>query len=181
MEFHLLLLIIAAAALLLRLWFRPPGFYRRRRHQRKQASARRVIERIATIPEPGRRLAYLRKIDPLVFEELILEAFERRGHQVIRNERYTGDGGIDGQVIMRGQLYLVQAKRYGLHVRRQHILDFARLLEQRQCPGLLCHTGRTGEFGRTLNKTHEYLTIISGQRLLDLLQVPSPTAARARA
>ncbi|WP_192840691.1 restriction endonuclease, partial [Enterobacter hormaechei] len=43
---------------------------------------------------------YLRKIDPFVFEELLLEGFEAHGFRTIRNKRYTGDGGIDGQVII---------------------------------------------------------------------------------
>lgn len=180
MDFRLLLLG-AFALLVCALLFRPAGYYRRRRHLRKQRAARRVLERIAQFERPERSIGYLRKIDPLVFEELILEAFERRGHQVHRNARYTGDGGIDGRVVMRGQLYLVQAKRYAKHVSRQHILQFAEMLERRNCPGFFCHTGRTGQFGRELNKTHPYLTIISGQRLLELLQVPSPASPRSQA
>ncbi|MCS5932703.1 restriction endonuclease [Klebsiella pneumoniae subsp. pneumoniae] len=33
-----------------------------------------------------------------MFEELLLEGFEAHGFRTIRNKRYTGDGGIDGQV-----------------------------------------------------------------------------------
>ncbi|HIG4575661.1 TPA: restriction endonuclease, partial [Klebsiella pneumoniae] len=85
---------------------------RRRRHERKQASAVRVIDKINTFPHFGQKIAYLRKIDPFVFEELLLEGFERRGFEVIRNRRYTGDGGIDGRVKIDGQTWLIQAKRY---------------------------------------------------------------------
>ncbi|MEX6059375.1 restriction endonuclease [Enterobacter hormaechei] len=42
------------------------------------------------------KINYLRKIDPFVFEELLLEGFEAHGFRTIRNKRYTGDGGIDG-------------------------------------------------------------------------------------
>ncbi len=54
--------------------------------------ARCVIDKY--VPHFGQKIAYLRKIDPFVFEELLLEGFERRGFEVIRNRRYTGDGGL---------------------------------------------------------------------------------------
>ncbi|WP_131469985.1 hypothetical protein [Xanthomonas citri] len=56
---------------------------RERRHRRRQDQARRVLAKINTIPLMPQRLAYLRKIDPLTFEELLLETFERRGYRVI--------------------------------------------------------------------------------------------------
>ncbi|HHX8430837.1 TPA: hypothetical protein ACVO1V_002940 [Legionella pneumophila] len=43
--------------------------------------------------QPSRFFAYIRTIDPFVFEELILIAFKSRGLKVIHNKRYTGDGG----------------------------------------------------------------------------------------
>ena len=62
-------------------------------------------------------MKYLRKINPYVFEELLLLAFERRGMRVIRNSRYSGDGGLDGQVLIDGERWLIQAKRYGRTIR----------------------------------------------------------------
>lgn len=53
-------------------------------------------------------IAYLRRIDPLVFEELVLSALARRGYAILRNERYSGDGGIDGRVWINGQCRLIQ-------------------------------------------------------------------------
>ncbi len=35
------------------------------------------------------KINYLRKIDPFVFEELLLEGFEAHGFRTIRNKRYT--------------------------------------------------------------------------------------------
>ncbi|WP_228703482.1 restriction endonuclease [Klebsiella pneumoniae] len=69
---------------------------RKRRHKRKQQQARRVLAKIQTLPAFGYKIAYLRKIDPFTFEELLLEGFESHGFSIIRNKRYTGDGGIDG-------------------------------------------------------------------------------------
>ena len=90
---------------------------RERRHARLQEKARRVLIKINTIPNMPQRLAYLRKIDPLAFEELLLETFERRGFKVTRNTHYSGDGGVDGIVTLHGERFLVQAKRYGKHIR----------------------------------------------------------------
>ncbi|MCC8534674.1 restriction endonuclease [Xanthomonas phaseoli] len=159
------LLILAALAISRAL--RPSA--RERRHRRRQDQARRVLEKINTIPLMPQRLAYLRKIDPLTFEELLLEAFERRGYSVERNTHYTGDGGIDGAVVINDTRYLLQAKRYGKHINRAHIVAFAQLLEARGCRGIFIHTGRTGAGARDLASINPNLTIISGQRLLDFL------------
>ncbi|WP_153785324.1 restriction endonuclease [Pseudomonas sp. EMN2] len=150
--------------------------WKRRRHRRKQMTARRVFEKLATIPHPGQKLVYLRQIDPLVFEELVLEAFERRGHEVFRSASYSGDGGVDGRVSVRGRPYLVQCKRYSKHISKQHVLAFAAILDRRQVHGLFCHTGRTGEFSRDFHKQHPYLTIISGEKLVNLLTLPSTSS-----
>ena len=53
--------------------------------------------KIQTLPAFGYKIAYLRKIDPFTFEELLLEGFESHGFRTIRNKRHTGDGGIDGR------------------------------------------------------------------------------------
>ncbi|MCT8308744.1 restriction endonuclease (plasmid) [Xanthomonas translucens pv. translucens] len=165
------------AALVIASALRPKA--RERRHRRRQDQARRVLAKINTIPLMPQRLAYLRKIDPLTFEELLLEAFERRGYRVERNTHYTGDGGVDGAVYLNGTRYLLQAKRYRKHVNRAHIIAFAQLLETRGCRGIFIHTGRTGAGTRELAAANPNLTIISGQRLLDLLN--SGGAAKALA
>lgn len=146
---------------------RPRG--RARRHKRKQAQARRVLNVIASISSPAQRLSYLRKIDPYTFEELLLEAMERSGHEVTRNHSYSGDGGIDGRVVIAGQRHLVQAKRYKGYVSAAHVREFAAMLDQLRIKGLFCHTGRTGGASLAAYRGHPYLTIVSGQRLLDLL------------
>ncbi|WP_248844390.1 restriction endonuclease [Escherichia coli] len=45
-----------------------------------------------------------------------MEGFESHGFRTIRNKRYTGDGGIDGQVKCGKHRYLIQAKRYRGHI-----------------------------------------------------------------
>lgn len=63
------------------------------RHRHYRRKAERVMAQLSSLPEGGAGVKYLRKINPYVFEELLLLAFERRGMRVIRNSRYSGDGG----------------------------------------------------------------------------------------
>ncbi len=77
-----------------------------------------------------------------MFEELLLEGFEAHGFRTIRNKRYTGDGGIDGGVIIGKYRYLIQAKRYRGHIALQHVQEFEKLLKRHNCRGLFCHTGK---------------------------------------
>lgn len=142
---------------------------RQRRHQRYQNTAQRVLSRLKELNDDGQRLVYLRKINPYVLEELLLTAFERQGHTVIRSPSYSGDGGIDGQVIIDGVTWLIQAKRYGRSINPQHVQAFIRLLVSRNQPGFFIHTGRTGPASRALSRNCAQLRIISGQQLLDLL------------
>lgn len=138
-------------------------------HLWRRHAAKRVITKLQQIEGFGPRLAYLRKIDPFVFEELVLEGFERRGCKVKRNKRYTGDGGIDGRFWIKGQLYLVQAKRYSGHVSAAHLRDFCRLVDRQRCRGIFVHTGRTGKMAREISESHAGVTILSGDILLKLL------------
>ncbi|MBV6695175.1 restriction endonuclease [Serratia quinivorans] len=141
----------------------------RRRHRRYQAMAARVLQRLPQLAGDAQRLTYLRKINPYVFEELLLLACERRGHPVKRNASYSGDGGLDGQVIIDGKKYFIQAKRYGRTITPSHIQDFGALLLKSRCEGFFIHTGRTGHLSRALLQNHTHVHLVSGQRLLDLL------------
>ncbi|AQL46181.1 restriction endonuclease [Salmonella enterica subsp. enterica serovar 4,[5],12:i:-] len=164
-------LLLAALFILvmLRLSFRQREKASVRRHRRYQAAAARVLEKLGTLPGDGQRMRYLRKINPYVFEELLLLALERQGLTVVRNASYSGDGGTDGQVIIDDECWLIQAKRYSRAITPTHIRDFDQLLEQRTCCGFFIHTGRTGHMSRAVCSTSPRLFIISGQRLLDLL------------
>ncbi|EMH4109475.1 restriction endonuclease [Serratia marcescens] len=140
-----------------------------RRHRRYQAMAARVLERLPQLAGDAQRLTYLRKINPYVFEELLLLACERQGHPVKRNASYSGDGGLDGQVIIDGKKYFIQAKRYGRTITPSHIQDFGALLLKSRCEGFFIHTGRTGHLSRALLQNHPHVHLVSGQHLLDLL------------
>lgn len=49
-----------------------------RRHRRYRKTAQRVLGRLPQLSSDGARLSYLRKINPYVFEELLLLALENR-------------------------------------------------------------------------------------------------------
>ena len=156
-----------------RCWFLP------RSHRRRIRQARRVLKKIRPwLGEPNgaaRVFGYLRKVDPLTFEELVLHSFVDMGWRVKRGTRYSGDGGIDGHVRCPGNPYwiAVQCKRYSNAINPRHVRDFASLVFPRH--GFFVHTGRTGDQSRAAATG---VVFISGQRLADLvaghLEFPSP-------
>ncbi|HFF9493199.1 restriction endonuclease [Serratia marcescens] len=162
-------LIVLFVAVMLGLNCRGRETASRRRHRRYQATATRVLARLPLLGGDGQRLAYLRKINPYVFEELLLLAFERQGYAVIRNTSYSGDGGLDGQVIIEGKTFLIQAKRYGRAITPSHIKSFGELLLHHHCQGFFIHTGRTGQLSHALLQNHPLVHLVSGQKLLALL------------
>ena len=138
------------------------------RHQRNIARANRVLEKLDTFESEVAKIAYLRKINPFVFEELLLSAFLRKGCKVERNKRYTGDGGIDGKVIYKGQTYLVQAKRYTGHINPNHVYAFEDTISASGAKGgFFVHTGRTS---KSIFVKYPELHIVSGQKLLNLIR-----------
>ncbi|WP_420808413.1 restriction endonuclease [Brenneria alni] len=142
-----------------------------RRHRRYHNRAERLLKKLPTLAGDAQRLSYLRRVNPYVFEELLLLAMERQGLKIIRNASYSGDGGIDGQVFIEGQRWLIQAKRYSRAIDPAHVEAFSALLVQHRCGGLFIHTGRTGDKSRQHASSNNNipLYIISGQRLLALV------------
>lgn len=141
-------------------------------HRRNVRKSRRVLRVVRHFREPGlagRCLSYLRQVDPLVFEEVVMSALEDAGLLVLRNRSYTGDGGIDGVVWNpRGGWLAVQAKRYRVHICRGHLRDFGGAIQRMNFDGgVFVHTGRTGagayEFLRDSG-----IILLSGDRLLKL-------------
>ncbi|MBQ8189306.1 MAG: restriction endonuclease [Lachnospiraceae bacterium] len=155
-------------ALFAGIWF---YLFREKRHQWYIRRAKQIYHKINygnNGYSPAQLLMYLRHINPYVFEELLLYAFQCKGYKIIRNKRYSGDGGIDGQVVIDGYRIPIQAKRYASYIKRGHIAAFAHIIEQKRKPyGLFIHTGRTGKTSGTTS--YPTVRIISGRRLLDLL------------
>lgn len=142
---------------------------RNTKHRRNIRKADRYIKKLKLINNEKIVFGYLRKVDPFVFEEIILTALKLQGHRVKRNSKYTGDGGIDGRVFIKGERYLVQAKRYKGHINLQHVKDFIRICEKDKSKGLFIHTGRTGKESHSVGTNSDVLDIVSGNRLLHIV------------
>ena len=161
-------------------WDRVRCLFLPRSHRRRIRQARRILKKIRPwLQEPQgapRVFGYLRKIDPLSFEELVLQSFVDMGWMVKRGIRYSGDGGVDGHVRLPGDPYwtAIQCKRYSSAINPAHVSEFAALVYPKR--GLFVHTGRTGDQS---NKAAAVgVVFVSGQRLIDLvcgrLEFPSP-------
>ena len=154
-------------------WFRERSLPRS--HRRRIRAARRTLALLTGWLQTDRDQAaprifgYLRKIDPLVFEELALEAFRRAGVRVKRGRRYSGDGGVDGHILHSGRWCPVQCKRYQSAINPSHVHDFSRVVERLRAPrGYFVHCGRTGDASWEARGSSVHM--ISGQRLICLLQ-----------
>ena len=110
-------------------------------------------------------LARLRSVHPHEFEEVVLTALARRGHRIRRNAAYTGDGGIDGQVWVRGRRFLVQSKRYSGAIRAEHIAEFARVCRRARARGLFVHTGRMGPKSVAADEASRRVVVVHGEAL----------------
>ena len=145
---------------------------RKKSHRVRIATAMRVFKTLQRDDfrlAPYRLFAYIRTIDPFVFEELLLIAFKKRGIKVIHNKRYTGDGGIDGMIILPSkQRIALQAKRYQKHINVQHIRDFSESIRAHGCHGgYFIHCGKSGQ--EVYKQLSDDITLISGNNLHRLL------------
>lgn len=138
------------------------------RHRRYVKKSMSVIKTVNSIVSPPKKITYLRKINPYVFEELILSCLDAQGNKIFRNTKYSRDGGIDGVVIIESCKYLIQAKRYNGYVSKRDIENFDRLCRKKKCKGLFVHTGRTGKEVLRSCRTSN-IDIVSGSRLLNLI------------
>ncbi len=139
-------------------------------HERYIGQAKRVLERIRSgRKSPEEILSYLRKINPYVFEELVLLCLKDAGFRVKRNPSYSGDGGIDGRARLGKDDYFIQCKRYSSAVNPVHVTEFTTLCRRHACLGLFVHTGTTGGKSRVATDGSP-VEIISGKRLVKLIR-----------
>ena len=115
---------------------------------------------------------YLKKIDPFVFEELLLTCFKEAGCKIKRNRRYTGDGGIDGKVWINGKQHLIQAKRYKGHIKKSHVVDFIKLCKKKRKCGFFIHTGRISRESMALIEKEAKVKNINDEKLVALIKDP---------
>jgi restriction system protein len=131
-----------------------------------------ALKKIAVMETPQQVFGYLRKIDPFVFEEMILTAIDKHNTfvKIQRNQRYTGDGGIDGRFYINGKLVIIQAKRYSGFIKTADIEDLKnKVFNHGAAGGIFVHTGKTRV--EALKKySGEKVHIISGQAMVTLLK-----------
>lgn len=142
-------------------------------HRRKVRKSRRVLRVVRHFREPGlagRCLRYLRQVDPLVFEEVAMSALEDAGLLVLRNRRYSGDGGVDWAIWGPKNGWLaVQVKPYSSHIRRGHLLDFDDAISRLHFQGgVFVQTGRSGA-GSYAFLPDSGIILLNGKRLITLL------------
>jgi restriction system protein len=144
-------------------------------HRRRIAASRRLLHTLRGFTGEGvggRVFAYLRTVDPLLYEETVLSTLEDAGAIVLRNLRYTGDGGIDGRCWLPGQgirPLAIQCKRYGSAVAPKHVGEFCRAVaDGRFAGGLFVHCGRTGPLSYDALRGRS-VHLVSGQVMLNLM------------
>jgi len=157
-------------------------------HLRRIARSRHILATLASFRGEGagaRAFAYLRTLDPHTFEEVVLSGIEAAGFVVLRNRCYTGDGGVDGRVLVPrtfGKTMAVQVKRYRALINPSHVGEFDRAIRSGgHAGGLLVHCGRTGPLAR-LALYGTSVELVSGSALLNLLlrqRAPSMSATQA--
>lgn len=146
---------------------------RHRLHKKNVAISVQLRKKLLNGFSDAQIIAYLKKIDPLVFEELILTSIDigNPDFKVVRNTHYTGDGGADGMFNLPcGQLVYIQAKRYLNHINAAHVNDFTRLMVGGGAMGLFVHTGRTGALAKKYAADNPQMRMISGSKLVELIK-----------
>jgi restriction system protein len=145
--------------------------YKRTKKRWRVKASYRYLKKIKTITgdnEFARTINYLRKVDPFIYEEMILSQLKIQGYKIYRNKRYTGDGGIDGKFKFKGQLYYIQAKRYKSYITKSHVDEFNQLINKNKVYGLFVHTGKTGKQSKAFES--EKLHFVSGNNMILFLK-----------
>lgn len=147
--------------------------FKKKKHLYKIKKSKQVIFKIKKIAKSSngyaKAIMYLRKIDPYVFEELILTVVEQNNIKITRNTKYSGDGGLDGKFKLNNQVILIQAKRYKNYINLQHVTTFISLVNKKKHLGLFIHTGKTGKNTKNIVNGYKNVTILSGSKLIDFI------------
>ncbi|MFK5892277.1 MAG: restriction endonuclease [Pseudomonadota bacterium] len=143
--------------------------YLKPKHYRQIKKADLILQKLHKFDNDGAVLSYLRKVDPYVFEEIVLTSISNLGFKIKRSKGYSGDGGIDGSFYVNGKEVLIQSKRYSSHINLQHVKDFSVVCFNNDLKGVFVHTGRTGKESHTLSRKVG-IEILSGNRLVGLIR-----------
>ncbi len=129
-------------------------------------SSKKLFHKLKKLDGPA-VICYLRKVDHFVFEELLLTSVARFNPSVkiIRNQRYTGDGGVDGSFELDGCKFIIQAKRYSGFINTADVIKLSNDVHKfGAAHGLFVHAGKTRK--TTFYKCPKNVTIVSGEQLV---------------
>lgn len=167
---------VAMLLIIIQLWLRVYFKPSRRRHRRYIKQAAKELSVIRALYQQGNikgifyHLRY--KVNPYVFEEMVLTAIEDKTVKIIRNKSYSGDGGIDGQFIYQRERWLIQAKKYSHHINPQHVRLHEQICAASKTKGLFIHTGKTGKQARS-----RQVMMVSGHNMIKLLAGQQPLSS----
>ncbi|MCI0363736.1 MAG: restriction endonuclease [Phycisphaerales bacterium] len=141
----------------------------RERAEQAKAERRRAMQEIAlaTIHE----LDQLKRLDPFLFEDLVLLTYEQLGWSVQSGKR-TGDGGIDGIVMRNGTTLIVQCKRFvrgdvGAPLLRDLL---GTVTKHKATGGVLITTSGFSKEARAWCQDLPHIELVDGHRLLVMIR-----------
>lgn len=164
-HFYLFFIWLFLTAILVDAFVLPKRISISKRFRTKQAL--RNLKTLKSINDPAKKFAYLKKVNPYAFEEMINESLKSRKLLVKRTSSYSGDGGIDGIFFIRDEKFYMQAKRYSKYINPSHVVEFQKKCKHDKVRGIFVHSGKTGPKSKFIGNTH--VTMISGIQLLNLL------------
>lgn len=140
-------------------------------HIRKAKKIIKTLKLISLTPHyEGKIINYLRKINPYVFEEMILTVIEESNIRVFRNIAYSGDGGIDGIFKIKQGKVIVQCKRYGKYINAKDVNDLSMKVKSgKYFMGIFAHTGKTGDKSKNISINEKNIVFLSGSNLVNVI------------
>lgn len=145
------------------------------RHLFRIKNAKKVHKTLISIKKQNevyhpKIFSYLRKINPFVFEELILNMIEKQNIRVIRNKSYSNDGGIDGKFVLNGKTFLIQCKRYQEYINKKDVEKLLNDIKIHKADfAIFVHTGKTGEKTKNIFQNEKNLILVSGTYMIDFI------------
>src|SRR5690606_18329846 len=99
-----------------------------KRHRSWQAEARVVLKQLQAETISHDEVGQVfQAMSPYAFEYLITECLKGQGNQIRKLRRVSGDGGIDGMVMLNKRWHIIQAKRYANPVSAGIVQEFLQL------------------------------------------------------
>lgn len=115
-------------------------------------------------------LAFLRNLDPHLFEELVMFAFKKQGYVIFRNETYSNTRGHVGQIsTYKNERKLIQTKIYTGVWNPADLQDFKVVVGQHeQCnAGIFVHTEKSTNLPAN---DIPNIDVMDGQQLIELIK-----------